>query len=63
MTAERKLTKAEAGRLGGLRAAHALGDDGVKRRARKGGNATLEKHGKAHYLRAVYQRWGRLEAK
>jgi hypothetical protein len=61
MTAKTKLSKAEAGRLGGLTSAHTLGEDGVKKRASKGGAGTLEKHGKAHYVRAALVRWGRLE--
>jgi len=55
-----RLTKAEAGRLGGLTTAHNLGADGVKRRASKGGAATLAKLGRAHFARAAYMRWGRL---
>jgi hypothetical protein len=57
-----KLTKAEAGRLGGLTAAHKLGADGVAARARKGGDAASRKLGRAHYVRLALVRWGRLQA-
>lgn len=54
------LSMAERGRLGGLDAAQKLGPDGRRRRAAKGGAATADKHGKAHYVRAALIRWGRL---
>lgn len=61
MSAERRpLTPAERGRLGGLTAAHNLGPEGVKRRGAKGGQATLEKLGKAHFLRLAHKSHGRL---
>jgi hypothetical protein len=58
-----KLTTSERARLGGLTAAHRLGENGVKRRGRKGGNATLERHGKAHFYKAALIRWGKLPGK
>ena len=61
MTAtQRNLTHSERGRLGGLQAAHLLGDDGIKRRGSKGGNTTLKRHGKGHFYRAALIRWGKL---
>lgn len=55
------LTPAERGRLGGLTAAHNLGPEGIKRRGSKGGQATLEKLGKAHFLRMALIQQGRLK--
>lgn len=62
MTRE-KLTPAEAGRIGGLVSAHRLGPEGTAKRASKAGNATLRRHGRAHYVRIAMVRWGRLEPK
>lgn len=61
MNEPRKLTPAERGRLGGLAAGHNLTPDERKRRAAKGGQATLEKHGKALYVRLNHRKAGRLE--
>lgn len=52
-----KLTRAQAGRLGGLQAAHNLGPDGVRRRGAKGGLTTVERFGRA---RLAHRRHGRL---
>lgn len=60
MTTSRKLTKAEAARLGGLTAAHNLSPAERSLRASKGGQAVLEKYGKAHMTRLIHKRWGRL---
>lgn len=46
-----KYTKAEAGRLGGLQYAHNHTPEQRSERARKGGQAVMEKYGKAHMLR------------
>lgn len=54
----KKMTKAQAGRLGGLKAAHSLGEAGVKARGRKGGNTTLDRHGKEHFTRLAMVRNG-----
>lgn len=62
MTNPRKLSRAEAGRLGGLTSAHFAGAEGMARRGAKGGNATAEKLGRAHFTRAALIRWGRLPA-
>jgi hypothetical protein len=56
-----KLTAAQAGKLGGLRAAHVMGADGLARAGSKGGRATLENKGREHYSRIAHQRWGRLK--
>lgn len=53
-----KLTRAQAGRLGGLQAAHNLGPDGV--RSAKGGLTTVERFGRAHMARLAHRRHGRL---
>lgn len=53
-----KLTRAQAGRLGGLQAAHNL--DGVRRRGAKGGLTTVERFGRAHRARLAHRRHGRL---
>ena len=55
-----KLTRAQAGRLGGLQAAHNLGPDGVRRRGAKGGLTTVERFGRAHMARLAHRRVGRL---
>lgn len=55
-----KLTPAERGRLGGLTAAHRLGREGVAARGRKGGEATLEKYGRAQFVRLNHIRTGKL---
>lgn len=57
--ASQKLTKAQAGQLGGYAAARSLGPEGVADRASKGGLATLEKYGKEAMVRAAHARWGR----
>ena len=54
------LSHQERGRLGGLQAAHNLGADGRKRRAMKGGQAALDKHGKALFVRLNYMQHGKL---
>lgn len=55
----KKLTKAQAGQLGGFAAARSLGEEGVKERASRGGTATLEKYGREAFVRAAHARWGR----
>lgn len=55
----RKLSRAQAGQLGGFAAARALGDAGVYERGSKGGATTSERYGKEHYVRAAHLRWGR----
>lgn len=55
-----KLTRAQAGRLGGLQAAHNLGPEGVRRRGAKGGLTTVERFGRAHRARLAHRRHGRL---
>ena len=45
------MTKQQAGKLGGLTAAHRMTPQERAARARKGGNATLKARGKAHYVR------------
>lgn len=62
MSDRRKLTPAEAGRLGGLAAAHNLGELGRQRRASSGGQSTVEKYGAAHMTRLAFVRHGRLAA-
>lgn len=54
-----KLTKRQAGQLGGLTTAHKLGETGRRRRARKGGEATLAKYGRAHYVRMAWAKKGK----
>ena len=46
-----KYTPAEIARLGGLTAAHNMTPEQRSERARKGGQAVMEKYGKAHMLR------------
>ena len=52
-----KLTKKQAGQLGGLKTAK---KHDMARLGSKGGSATLEKHGREHFIRAAHKRWGRL---
>lgn len=54
-----KLTKAQAGRLGGLKAARALGVEGVRRRGSHGGATTLDRYGKEHMTRLAHRSHGR----
>lgn len=58
--ARRKLTRAEAGRMGGL--ARADNTTPAERSAisSKAGTANVEAHGRAHMARLAYKRWGRL---
>lgn len=56
--ADKKMTKAQAGRLGGLQAAHNLGAEGLARRGRKGGEATVAAHGTAHMTRLAMRKNG-----
>lgn len=58
---EKKLTPAQAGRLGGLRSAALAGRAGMARLGARGGNATLAAHGAEHMTRLSHQRWGRLQ--
>lgn len=58
---EKKLTPAQAGRLGGLRSAALAGPAGMARRGARGGNATVAAHGPDHMTRLSHQRWGRLK--
>ncbi len=46
-----KFTPQEVGRLGGLTAAHRMTPEQRSERARKGGEAVMEKYGRAHMLR------------
>lgn len=46
-----KYSHEEAGRLGGLTAAHRMTAEERSERARKGGMAVLEKYGRGHMLR------------
>ena len=46
---ERKLTKAEAGRLGGLRTKEKHGTEHFRRAGSLGGKALLQKYGPEHY--------------
>ena len=46
---ERKLTKAEAGRLGGLRTKEKHGSEHFRRAGSLGGKALLQKYGPEHY--------------
>lgn len=46
-----KMTRQEAGRLGGLQYAHNHTAAERSEQARKGGEANVEKHGRAHMLR------------
>ena len=45
---QRKMTKAEAGRLGGLRTKQRHGSAHFQQAGRKGGHATLQAHGTEH---------------
>lgn len=56
----RKLTKQQAGQLGGLRTAR-LHPEEQKTWSARGGNTTAERYGREHYIRAAHKRWGRLE--
>ena len=49
--AKKKLTKAEAGRLGGLQTKRRHGRQHFQQAGRKGGQATLETHGREHMRR------------
>jgi general stress protein YciG len=51
MAAQTKLTKAEAGRLGGLQTKRRHGRQHYQEAGRKGGKATLETHGTEHMRR------------
>lgn len=55
-----KLTPHEVGRLGGLTASHLAGPKGMAVKGARGGNSTLRRHGKQHFVRAALKRWGRL---
>ena len=46
-----KYTPQEVARLGGLTAAHNMTPEQRSERARKGGQAVMEKYGRAHMLR------------
>lgn len=56
----RKLTRAEAGRLGGLTRADNTTPEERSAIASKGGAANVERYGRAHMTRLAYKRWGRL---
>lgn len=45
------MNRQQAGRLGGLTSAHRMTPEERQRRAMKGGEAVLEKHGPAHFYR------------
>lgn len=60
----RKLTKAEAGRLGGLKSSRVAGTDGrpsMAARGRKSAKATAR--GRDYYVRLALRRWGRADVK
>lgn len=54
------LSHQERGRLGGLTAAKNLGPEGRKRRAMNGGQAALDRHGPALFVRLNYIQAGKL---
>lgn len=58
--ANKKLTKQQAGQLGGFATAR-LHPEEHKTWSARGGNTTAERHGTEHYVRAAHKRWGRLE--
>lgn len=47
----KKLTPSQRARLAGLARAHKAGKEGMAAAGRKGGTATLERHGRGHFLR------------
>lgn len=51
MSERKRLTKAQAGKLGGLTAAERMTPEARRERARKAGEACLVKHGRSHYYR------------
>lgn len=59
MTARKKnpMSRAEAGRRGGLTSAHRLGPEGMAAIGARGGEVTLARHGRVHMLRMSDRRW------
>lgn len=55
-----KLTKAQAGKLGGLARARALTPEQRERIAYRASQANLAKNGREQVVRASHMRWGRL---
>lgn len=58
MSAKRKMTKAQAGRLGGLATMRKHSEAELEAQRSKGGSTTFERHGKEHFVRAAYIRHG-----
>lgn len=59
----KKMTRQQAGRLGGLTAAHRMTAEQRQERARKAGEAALQKLGPAHFVRMNFMRWQDHESK
>ena len=55
-----KLTKSQAGKLGGLARARALTPEQRERIAYRASQANLAKNGREQMVRASHMRWGRL---
>ncbi len=58
--ARKKLTRAEAGRMGGLARADRLSPEERSSIASMGGTATVARYGRVHMLRLAYKKAGRL---
>lgn len=54
----KKLSKAQAGRLGGLASADALTPEQRAVRSARAGSATKAGHGRDYYVRLALKRWG-----
>lgn len=54
----KKLTRSQAARIAALSLAHQMTPEQRSARARKGGLATLEKHGAVHFVKMGYKRNG-----
>jgi hypothetical protein len=58
--ASKTLSRKQIAQLGGFGDLRKNGVEGMKAKGEKGGPATLEKHGREHYIRMAHKRWGRL---